>query len=374
MPKDRLFCLAPGMEIVELGDARFQFRTDFVAVEMSGDAAAVFVGHALAGLTEPRSFDEIAASLPEYRHDSLLEQLDALVENGVLVVSERSDELDGGGNRPFRQLLDEIGLDAATTVRRLAAQTVAIFGLEAHGAHVANMLADVGVGTLILVDRYPFGEVHRYLTPVSDPAAVGMSRQAAVAARVSREGLRVECPAVGEAGERGVVADVVGRCDLAVACWDRGMVAAHHWINEAALASGTPALFSELRAASCFAGPLLFPSRSACFMCYRMRTLACEVDFETAMAYEEHMDHRRMPSLADRPVLPILPVHLSSILGLEALRYLIRLNQPRLVDRVVEFDALESETRWHPVLIEPACPACGKKNASAPTRTALSSA
>ncbi len=96
-------------------------------------------------------------------------------------------------------------------------------------------------------------------------------------------------------------------------------------------------------------------------MCYRMRSLATETDFESAMAYEEHMDRRRRPSLVDRPVLPILPTHLSSILGLEALRYLIRLNQPRLVDRVLEFDALQMETQLHPILVQPACSVCGKK-------------
>ena len=354
-----------------MGDARFQFRSDFVAMEMSGEAAAEFVELGLAGLTEPRSFDEIVARLDGYRPESVREQLDALVAEGVLVAGDPAD--DGGGNSPFHHLLDEMGLGAAATFERLAARHVAVFGLEAHGAHVAALLADTGVGTLTLVDPYPFEEAHRYLTPVHDPAAVGLSRQDALAARVRRDGLAIELPIDSEDVERDVVFDVVERCDLALACWDRGMSAAEHWVNQAAIEFGTPALFGELRATSCFAGPFVFPARSACLMCYRMRSLAGETDFESAMAYEEHLDRRRQPALAGRPILPSLPTHLASILALEALAYLIRLNQPRLVDQVLEFDALQVATRVHPVLVEPGCPACGKKK-SAPIPAVSSSA
>jgi ribosomal protein S12 methylthiotransferase accessory factor len=145
--------------------------------------------------------------------------------------------------------------------------------------------------------------------------------------------------------------------------WDHGFHAAHHWVNEAALEFGVPALFSELHATTTYAGPLFMPGRSACWMCYRMRVLACEADFDLAMAYEEHLDRARHPRLAERPLLPALPLQLASTLALEALKFLIRLNQPTLVDKVVIFDGLLSETRSHPVLVKPFCPTCSKKKA-----------
>ena len=364
MADPRRYRFAPGVDVVALDNQRFQFRSDFVAMQMSGQAAADFVQRGLANLDQARSLDSIAALMPGYRPESIGLQLDALVDAGVLVVGVGARDEERRDNRPFRHLLDEIGLDAGPTMERLATQTVAIFELEAHGAHLAVMLADAGVGTLVLVDPYPFNAAHRYLTPVSAPSEGDTSRQDAVANHIRREGLRIELPAVGGTFDKKLVADIVGRSDLSISCWDRGMSAANHWVNEAAVASNTPTLFGELRATSSFAGPFVFPSRSACLMCYRMRSLACEADFESAMAYEEHLDRQRRPSLADRPILPILPNHLSSILGLEALKYLIRLNQPRLVDRVVEFDALQIETQSHPVLVEPGCPVCGKKNSA----------
>jgi ribosomal protein S12 methylthiotransferase accessory factor len=96
-------------------------------------------------------------------------------------------------------------------------------------------------------------------------------------------------------------------------------------------------------------------------MCYRMRVLACEQDFDLGMAYEEHLDRKRQPNLAGRPLLPALPLQLAATLSLETLKFLIRLSQPILVDKVLSFDGLASETRMHPVLVKPFCPTCSKK-------------
>ena len=285
-----------------------------------------------------------------------------------MVVDEPTDDRPHGEHTPFHHLLDEIGLEAVATSRRLAALNVAVFGLEAHGAHIASLLADAGVGTLALVDPYTFEHAHRVLTPVRDASAVGMSRQDALAAQLRRDGLAIELPAKADVVERETVIDAVERCDLAIGCWDRGMSAAEHWVNQAAIASGTPALFGELRATSCFAGPFVFPSRSACLMCYRMRASPPKQTssrrWHTRSTWTAS-GARRWPSARS---CRACRCHLASILALEALSYLIRLNQPRLVDRVLEFDALHVATHLHPVLVEPGCPACGTKKSPRPSR------
>jgi ribosomal protein S12 methylthiotransferase accessory factor len=200
------------------------------------------------------------------------------------------------------------------------------------------------------------------LTPIRDSRADGVSREIAAARLIARPGLEITT-AGGDisAFDRDRVRALSDGCKLLIVGWDRGFNAAHHWVNEAAIECGVPALFSELRATSTFAGPLFIPGRSACWMCYRMRVLACEQDFDLAMAYEEHLDRKRQPSLAERPVLPALPQQLGSTLALEALKFLIRLNQPTLVNKVLAFDGLLSETRTHPVLVKPFCPTCSKK-------------
>lgn len=364
---------APGLEIVRLEAGRYQLRSDFVAVALSGESAEVLV-ELLGTLREPLTLSEILARFPGYRPESLRRQIDTFVDEGIVVVVPSDAE---HPNPPFAALLDSIGLGADATRATLAASQVAIFGLEAHGAYVAQMLADAGVGRFVLADPFPFAAVHHTLTPVRDPRATKGSREAAVARLLVNVNASAEVTIAGEGDlTRERVQELAQGCRLLIVCWDRGFQAAHHWANRAAHELGVPALFSELRATSSFAGPLYLPERSSCWMCYRMRVLAAETDFDLAMAYEEHLDRARIPKLGERALLPTLPLQLASTLALEALRLLLRLNQPTLVDKVLAFDALLGESRTHPVLVKPFCPVCSKKNfrRESPAAAALISA
>ncbi len=352
------YSLAPGIEVVRLGDDRFQLRSDFAALELSGKTAAEIAEKVFPALRQPLTVDEITALLPGYRPDSVCAQLDVLVREGVVVRGQTGAR--NGNNRTFAALLDEMGYGGDDTQAALAACKVAIFGLEAHGAYVAQILADAGVGRFVLADPFAFEPAHHALTPIKDTRAVGASREIATARLVARPGVEITT-AGRDSFDRDRVRVLCEGCKLLIVGWDRGFNAAHHWVNEAAIEHGVPALFSELRATSTFAGPLFIPGRSACWMCYRMRALACEQDFDLGMTYEEHLDRKRQPGLAERPVLPGLPSQLGSTLALEALRFLIRLNQPTLVDKVMAFDGLLGETRMHPVLVKPFCPTCSKK-------------
>ncbi len=53
------------------------------------------------------------------------------------------------------------------------------------------MLADAGVGRLVLADPFPFEAVHHTLTPVRDPRATQGSREAAVARLLAAAGAEV---------------------------------------------------------------------------------------------------------------------------------------------------------------------------------------
>lgn len=357
MGAERRYRLAPGLEVVRLEAGRFQLRSDFVALALSGESAEMLV-ELLGALRTPLTIDAILERFPDHRPEDLRQQVEIFVDEGVLIAAADDDD---ASKRPFAALLDEMGIGADAALSALASTQVAIFGLEAHGAHVAQMLADAGVGRLVLVDPFPFEAAHYTLTPVRDPRAAQGSREDAVARLVAATGAEVTVS--GDADlTRERVRELAQGCRLLLVCWDRGFQAAHHWANQAAGDLGIPALFSELRATSSFAGPLYLPGRSACWMCYRMRVLAAEADFDLAMAYEEHLDRARLPRLGARAVLPTLPQQLASTLALEALKMLLRLNQPTLVDKVLAFDALLGESRTHPVLVKPFCPVCSKKN------------
>ena len=154
---ERRFRMAPGIELVLVSEGRYTLRSEFDAVELSGEAATEFAQKVLAELDEPLGLDAICAKLPRYSPHSVTSQLEALVTQGLVV--EQSDD-DGSPPLPFAAFLDAVGQNAGETARSLAGAKVAVFGLEAHGAHLARMLAQVGIGTVRLIDPFRFEPGH----------------------------------------------------------------------------------------------------------------------------------------------------------------------------------------------------------------------
>jgi ribosomal protein S12 methylthiotransferase accessory factor len=350
--------MAPGVELVPVSQDRYTLRSEFDAFELAGEAATDFAERVLAELHRPLGLDIILRRLDGYSPDSVTRELDQLVDRGLIV---KVSHVDAAPQKPFAAFLETMGRDADETGKRLAEVTVAVFGLEAHGAHLARMLAQMGIGTIRLVDPNPFVAGHLTLTPVTDPRSVGLSLQSAAASMLSRFEVRTECaPETVELGAD-LVRTIVTGCDIAFGCWDQAFGVASHWLNQASLDTGVPVLFGELRATTVLTGPLHLPHRSACWMCYRMRAIACAPDFEQAMAFEEHLDRARRPSLASRASLPVLPELLAASMAMEAVRLLLGIHPPIHVDNISEYDAMSGALNNHPLLVVPDCPVCSKK-------------
>ena len=80
-------------------------------------------------LTQPRTLDEISGCLPGYRIESLREQLETLVREGVLTAVLDEDSVD---NPTFAALLDELGFGARETLAKLAKCRVAVSQSNSH--------------------------------------------------------------------------------------------------------------------------------------------------------------------------------------------------------------------------------------------------
>ena len=242
-----------------------------------------------------------------------------------------------------------------------------VLGHVCLAALAAAQLTDCGVGEVVLVDPFPCEPGNVALMPGVTPEAVGTPRQQVMARLLSgrRGGGRVtasDAPLTRE----GVDALVRG-ASLALACFDRGLSAVHHWLNRASLAQGVPALYSELSSHTARVGPLVVPGSTACFMCYRMRGLACMDDFEPEMAWEEHLDRQRQPRLHTRATLPPLAAQVGGVLAQEALKLLLGLRPTSLASHVLDLDALKLVPSLHPVLEKPDCPVCSKKAPGPPS-------
>jgi bacteriocin biosynthesis cyclodehydratase domain-containing protein len=337
--------------------------SDLVSVRLDGGFAPVLADTILPLLDGRHPLGQVLAAVPEVPAGDLREHLDALVAKGVLRREAGAGEADGDQERvgPFDRFLDATGVRAAGRAV-LSGSQVAVFGVEAHGAHAAAALAAAGVGSLVLVDPYPVEWGNLHMVPGLGPGAVGTPR-----AQALRSALADQWPSVGVTAAGGDVSadgvdDLVADSDLVIGSFDRAFGAVNQWINVASLAHQVPALYGELRGASAFVGPLVIPGETACYLCWRMRAIACEADFEAAMSYEEFLDERRHPALHSRAVLPGLPSYVGGLLAVEALKHLLGLDPRSLAGRVHEFDALTSGVGVHTVLAVADCPACKKKS------------
>lgn len=150
---------------------------------------------------------------------------------------------------------------------------------------------------------------------------------------------------------------VMTGADLVIAADDGALPVLHSWVNTIGLRLGVPTLHVAVRGPRATVGPLVLAGAGPCYLCWRMRALACEQDFAAAMAVEEELDARRAPDAA-RPVPPAL------------LPMVTRALQADLAGGVLTLDARTGAEQLHPVLPRPDCPACAKvQRPSAAVRT-----
>jgi ribosomal protein S12 methylthiotransferase accessory factor len=149
--------------------------------------------------------------------------------------------------------------------------------------------------------------------------------------------------------------------DLVIAAGDGSLPVLHQWVNTTGLTLDVPTLHTELRGTQATIGPLVLAGAGPCFLCWRMRALACAPDFTGAMAREEELDARRVPDASPAPVLPALLPIVAGKLVAELFALTLAITPPRLVAGVLTLDARGVE-ELHPVLPRPDCPACSRKD------------
>ncbi len=359
--------LAAGVDVVPLSEESVLFRSNTLAVKVEGSMAVLLSREVLPLLNRPRSITELESHLGDAFDESLRQSLDSLVEARVLECSTEPMSL--GPDRPFAAFLESLGVEPAKANKRLRSLRVGIFGLEAHGAHLALELARLGVGSCTLADPFLINESDALLMPTAcfQP---GVARQQAVAEAIGSLAPAMSVTLAGELS-RDSVREIAEDVTLLVGCFDRGYETAHHWINRAALATGRTALFGEISTHVATIGPCVLPGQAACYMCYRMRRIACEENYDEAMAYERFLNQHHQPSLSSRATAPFLSAQVASLLTGEIVKLVALALPPSLAGRIMEFDALTLESRIHTVLRQPDCPVCGAEKKKSRDNPAL---
>ena len=133
--------------------------------------------------------------------------------------------------------------------------------------------------------------------------------------------------------KRDELPELMTGADLVVAAGDGTLPVLHPWVNTIGLMLDVPTLHAELQGTRATIGPLVLPGEGPCFLCWRMRALACADDFTAAMADEEALDALRIPDAAPRPVLPALLPMVTSRLVAEVFAQTLAIAPPRLAAR-----------------------------------------
>lgn len=365
-PLRSFYRIAPGIDVVPVDNGNILFRSDALAVRLEGSAARILAEEIVPLLNGQRSLGQILDMVSSFPREDLQRWLDDLVNANVLQCSdEPNGPLDPAvqATLPFFEFLNSIGIPTSETTKQLSRARIVIFGLEGHGAHAAAALAQYGIGELVLVDPFPYQREHESLMPALQPAKLGRSREEtlATALRASCGECRIDT-AGGTTLDCQRIAALAAGAHLLIGCFDKGFSSTHHWINRTSLSLNIPALFAECAGHIGRVGPLVLPGQTACYMCYRMRGLACAEDFSLAMDYEQFLDKLKRPSLHVRAIMPGLPAYVGSLLTIEAIKRVLSLNLPSLADQVLEFDAVSLHTSFHPVVRRPDCAVCQKKN------------
>lgn len=339
---------------MELDDGEVALASDLVQVRLAGASGRVFTEDVLRRLDGTQSLDDLMQGWSDQARVDALALVDRLVGAGVIEPAKRSSAL------PMMGMLDALGV-GADGAAHLSGLTVAIVGTEGPGAHVAALLAATGIGSLVLVDPYPCsaGDVSLWPAPVPFDAT-GRPRQDLVAGMLSGSSTSVRAPLADTVGKTELMA-ALEDADLVVHTFDRGFASSALWVNEFALQQQRPALFGRLTGQQAVAGPFVFPGEGPCYLCSRMRTLACVDDFGLEMALEEQLDHERSPDLAGQPTFPALSAMLGSLLALELTKSAVAVGRPSLAAHVAVVDALAMTIERHAVLQNPQCAACRKK-------------
>ena len=256
----------------------------------------------------------------------------------------------------------ELKQSAADTQQRLAAATVAVFGLGGAGAATVLALGAAGVGTPL--HRCPADREDRCV-PVSvlHPGGGGAGPRSAWPAECRRALPRFGLSASTSLSSRKTMsAQPSPWAGFVVCCLDQAQSNLAYKLNCVCLADGLRWISCSLDGTEVTVGPAIHPGqRPACYLCYQMRLVACAGNPEDSFAFQKIWIDARATTVADEKTSCSGPGLAANLLGVEVLKELTGLAEPSLVGRILTVGLTDLSIEKHAVLRKPWCPACFPK-------------
>jgi bacteriocin biosynthesis cyclodehydratase domain-containing protein len=346
----------------EAGDEVLHFVSERRTLKLKGRSFREFCQLVVPRLDGRHSIEEIEAATGDaFPGDELRDALAVLADQGI-VIDSAADA--GSESALTERMAPQLNLfhDLAPGLplqKKLEMSTVAVIGLSGAGAGVALSLAAAGVGTLRCIDSLTVTPSDVYLSPFAGMPAVGAGRAKIISDLI-----------VGAAPQVTVIADdrkleseedvraVIEGADLVACCLDAGQSNLIYKLNRVCLATRTSWIACSLAGAEVVVGPAMHPGTGPCYLCYRMRAVACAGNPEDAFAYERFLDHAKRDDSVRRENLVFGAGLAASFMGMEIVKALTGLAEPSLVGRILTVRLTDLVVEKHFVLRKPWCPAC----------------
>lgn len=344
------------------GDEFLHFVSERRTIKFKGRAFADFEHRVVPLLDGRHTLEEIGREVSDVFSFSDLKTVfellghHNLLENGVIELPNQD-----AVNRLTPQLnfFHEIGLNSSAAQERLQRGTVTIFGLGGPGAQLAESLANTGVGCIRCVDDIAVASTDLYLTSVFSASDLGYLRSKAIGLRLAPQfpETRFESIEVDMSSDESLASAVKGS-DFVVSCLDIGLSSSIYKLNRICLETGIRWISCALRGNEVVIGPTVYPGTTACYLCYRMRAVACAGNPEDAFKFEQILDQRKQDDSCSRENLAMGAGIASNLLAIEIVREMAGMGPATTAGKVVIFNLIDFSSSKHVVLCKPWCPAC----------------
>lgn len=312
------------------------FRSSRRTVKIQGKHLAGFVERVMPLLNGENTLAQIHdATASLFSYESLTSCLKLLADERLL--SESAGFLIDEVRQPQWNFCHEAGSNPFEVKQTLAASCVAVVGGSGPGREVAMRLRAAGVGEVRVVDVAPASRCDPYFSP-------------------SETNLEARTIAIESDDD---LARAIAGAHFAVCCTGPSLVSVAYRLNRVAAAAGMPWTSATMAGFEAIAGPTVFPGRTACYLCYRMRSVACTDAPAEQFAFEKMLDQSKTDDSGVRENLTFGAGIAGNMAALEAFYVLSGVSPPLLGGRIAAVDLLSLSTTKHTILRKPGCPVCG---------------
>ena len=308
-------------------------------------------------------FDRIVAEVADlFERKDLENALDMLGGQGIVVEAEPAEA--ALPERLHTQLawLSETAPDGRAAQRRLSEASVVLFGAAGPGASLARSLAAAGIGRLAIVDPGVVLASDPYFSALFRSTDIGRPRAEALVEALAA--LAPDCELTAETtrpADIAAIGKLIADATYVACCLDSGELNLALKLNRACRERGARWIAGGMEGLDLVVGPGFSGEAGApCYMCWRMREVACAANPQSRFAEERHLDRMHRDLSGRRENMAFSADIVGGLMAAEMLSVLTGAGQPTLDGRllVIELPGLRQEK--HTVLRKPGCPVCGQ--------------